>query len=174
MCLFFNQQKMASSQLKWRKAMLSLSIITKAVFKTAYCTSSTHWFGKNVVCSMLYVNPSKIFSMPKSSRMYTDLEEIPSVQSTSLPRLPQCNALRRHNQSPAVHLLIKTKKEKKLLLPIWAKCILVNLPVYRSVNRWLTDCPFSMFMFILIPISLCGAAASLPGVNILSILQFLQ
>ncbi len=36
---------------------------------------------------MLYVNTSNICNMPKNSGMYADLEEIPNMHPTSLPRL---------------------------------------------------------------------------------------
>ncbi len=63
---------------------------------------------------MLYVNTSKIRSMSKNPQMYTDLEEIPSMQPTSLTCLyfPQCNALQHHNQNSVGHLLLKLNFKK--------------------------------------------------------------
>ena len=58
-----------------------------AVFETAYYTTSTYWFGQNIVCSTQYANKSKICSMPKIPGWCTDSEKFCSMHPTSLPRI---------------------------------------------------------------------------------------
>ncbi len=54
---------------------------SQRLFLKLHYTNNWHWFGQNVVNSMLYVNTSKI------PRMYTESEEIPGMHLSSLPRL---------------------------------------------------------------------------------------
>ena len=60
---------------------------TMAVFETAYYTTSTYWFGQNIVCSTQYANKSKICSIPKIPGWCTDSEKFCSMHPTSLPRI---------------------------------------------------------------------------------------
>ncbi len=72
---------------------------------------------------MLHVNISKICSMLKSCRMYTDSEEIPR-QVYLAYCFPQCNVLQYHNQNSPGEFKEQNKE---------------NLTIYTcSVNRWHT------------------------------------
>ncbi len=70
---------------------------------------------------MLYVNTSKICSMPK---MYTDLEEIPSMYQTSLPTDS-------HN---AMLCNITTSQDGNLLVNFDFKKILLSLQICEKMH----------------------------------------
>ncbi len=110
---------------------------TQQLFSKLYTILAVHSdFAPKIVCGLLYVNTSKICSMPKIPRCILIQKKSPvCIQPVYLAScFLQCNA--HHNQNLARHLLSKlnetstqTNKKFFFLLPVCAKCITGNVPV---------------------------------------------